>query len=150
MNLYILLHQDHEKARTLFGQLASVSEEEQDRRERLFSTLYRELDLHAEAEERYFYPRLRANEESREAAIAAIEDHKGMKRLLGALAAMDASTPEWTAKCRELRDACEAHIAGEEADLFPLARRVIGDEDAAGIAEDIESFKEEHAELEIG
>ncbi len=148
MNLYILLHQDHEKARTLFEQLASVPEEDQDRRERLFSTLYRELEFHAEAEERYFYPRLRANEETRESAFAAIEDHKGVKRLLGSLAAMDASTPEWTAKCRELRQECEAHIADEEGRLFPLARKVIGDEEAAGIAAVIESFKEEHTGVE--
>lgn len=149
MNLYIMLHQDHDKAKHLFEQLEGTGEEEQDRRERLYSTLYRELDLHSEAEERYFYSRLRSNEESRETALEAQDDHKGMKRLMGTLAAMDAGTPEWTAKCRELRETCEAHIAREEQELFPLARRVIGDEEAAGIAEDIESFKEEHAEIEI-
>jgi hemerythrin-like domain-containing protein len=36
----------------------------------------------------------------------------------------------------------------EEQELFPLAQKVLEDEEAAGIAEDIESFKEEHTELE--
>lgn len=149
MNLYMLLHQDHEKAKTLFGQLEATLEEEQDRRERLFSTLSRELNLHAEAEERYFYSRLKANEETRDATFGFLDDHKEMKRLLAALEAMDAGTPEWMAKCRELKEECEAHIVREEDELFPRARRIIEDEEAAGIAEDIESFKEEQAEIEI-
>ena len=150
MNLYLLLHQDHEKARTLFEQLEASGEDEGDRRERLFSTLYRELDLPAEAEEKFLYPRLKANEETRELALTSLDDHKEMKRLLSALASMDAGTPEWTAKCRALREECEAHILREEQEMFPRAQRAIEDEEAAGIAEDIESFKESQSEMEIG
>jgi iron-sulfur cluster repair protein YtfE (RIC family) len=150
MNLYILLHQDHDKARNLLEQLDASGEDEPERRERLFSTLSRELGLHSEAEERFFYSRLKSNDEARETALASLDDHKGMKQLLAELEAMDAGTPEWTAKCRELRAECEAHIQREERELFPLARRAIEDEEAAGIAEDIESFKEEHIGIEIG
>jgi len=149
MNLYMLLHQDHEKAKSLFAQLEATGEDEQDRRERLFSTLFRELNLHAEAEERYFYSRLKTNDETRETTLDSLGDHKEMKRLLAQMEATDAGTPEWTAKCRLLRNDCEEHIAREEAELFPKARRVIEDEEAAGIAEDIQSYKEEQAEIEI-
>ena len=149
MNLYILLHQDHDKARTLFEQLRASGEDEQDRRERLFQTLSRELNLHSEAEERFFYSRLKSNDETRETTSESLEDHKGLKRLLANLEAMDAGTPEWTAKGRELQDEFEAHVLLEEGELFPQARRVIEDEEAAGIAEDIQAFKEEHAEIEI-
>ena len=149
MNLYMLLHQDHENAKSLLAQLEASGEDEQDRRERLFSTLFRELSLHSEAEERYFYSRLKANDETRETTLESLDDHKGMKRLLAQLEGTDAGTPEWTAKCRELRAECEMHIAREEEELFPLARRVIEDEEAAGISEDIQAFKEEQAEIEI-
>jgi len=149
MNLYILLHQDHDKARTLFEQLRATGEEEQERRERLFQSLSRELNLHSEAEERFFYSRLKSNEATRGIASASLDDHKGLKRMLAGLDAMDAGTPEWTAKCLELQDECEAHILREEEELFPQARHVIEDEEAAGIAEDIQAFKEEHAEIEI-
>jgi iron-sulfur cluster repair protein YtfE (RIC family) len=150
MNLYILLHQDHDKARTLFEHLEASGEDESDRRERLFATLNRELSLHSEAEERFFYSRLKGNDGTRETTLESLDDHKAMKRLLAELEAMDTGTPEWTAKCRELRLECEAHIQREEQELFPLAQGVIEDEEAAGIAEDIEAFKEEHAEIEIG
>jgi len=149
MNLYMLLHQDHEKAKSLFAQLEASGEDEQDRRERLFSTLFRELNLHSDAEERYFYSRLKVSDETRETTLESLDDHKGMKRLLAALGRMDVGTPEWTAKCRQLREECEVHIAREEEELFPLARRIIEDEEAAGIAEDIEAYKEERAEIEI-
>ncbi len=149
MNLYMLLHQDHEKAKSLFAQLAATGEDEQDRRERLFSTLFRELNLHAEAEERYFYSRLKTNDETRDITLDSLGDHKEMKRLLAQMEATDAGAPEWTAKCRQLRSDCEDHMAREEEDLFPRARRIIEDEEAAGIAEDIQAYKEEQAEIEI-
>jgi len=149
MNLYVLLHQDHDKARNVFEQLEASGENEVDRRERLFATLSRELSLHSEAEERFFYDRLKANDGTREIALESLDDHRGMKRLLAELEAMDAGSPEWTAKCRELRLECETHIQREEQELFPLAQRAIGDEEAAGIAEDIEAFKEEHAGIEV-
>jgi iron-sulfur cluster repair protein YtfE (RIC family) len=150
MNLYLLLHQDHVNARSLFDQIEASGEDETELRERLFASLSRELDVHSGAEERFLYSRLKINDQARDAALEASEDHKGMKRMLAELGAMDPGTPEWTGKCRILRSECEAHILREERELFPLAQGVIGDEEAAGIAEDIEAFKEERAGIEIG
>jgi hemerythrin-like domain-containing protein len=143
-----MLHQDHDKVKSLFEQLEATGEDEESRRERLFSTLFRELDLHAEAEERYFYSRLKNNDDTREIVLESLAEHKTAKRLLAELDAMDKGTPEWTGKCRTLAEEIERHVEVEEQELFPLAQKVIGDEEAAGIAEDIESFKEEHSELE--
>src|SRR5690242_4844443 len=133
MNLYILLHQDHEKVKNLFEQLEATGEDEAARRERLFATLFRELELHAEAEERYFYGRLRVNDTARETVLESYDEHKGMKRMLGELDAMDKGTPAWTRKCAALREEVEAHILREEEDLFLMAQKVIEDEEAAGI-----------------
>jgi hemerythrin superfamily protein len=144
-----MLHQDHVQARSLFDQLETSGEDETELRERLFSSLSRELDLHSEAEERFLYSRLKSNDRARDSALESVDDHKGMKRLLAELGAMDPGSPEWTGKCRVLRSECEAHILREERDLFPLAQDVIGDEEAAGIAEDIEAYKEERAGIEI-
>jgi hemerythrin superfamily protein len=150
MNLYLLLHQDHVNVRSLFDQIEASGEEETELRERLFASLSRELDLHSEAEERFLYGRLRISDRARAPASQSLDDHKGMKRLLAELGAMDPGTPEWTGKCRVLRAECEAHILREERDLFPLAQEILGDEEAAGIAEDIGAYKEERAGIEIG
>ncbi len=149
MNLYIMLHQDHEKVKSLFEQLEASGEDEESLRERLFSTLQRELESHAEAEERFFYSRLKSNDITRDTVSASLSDHKSMKKALGELERMDKGTPVWTQKCMILREITEDHIQEEEERLFPMAQRVIEAEEAAGIAEDIEAFKEEHSELEL-
>lgn len=148
MNLYEMLHQDHEKAKDLFGRLEAAGDDDVNRREQLFFTLYRELDAHTQAEEKFLYSRLRNQENSRELTLESYDDHKVIRNLLGELEALDKGAPEWAARCRVLREAFERHVEMEERELFPLARKAIDEEEAAGIAEDIESFKEEHSELE--
>lgn len=148
MSLYELLHRDHEMAKSLFDQLEATGEDQERRRETLFSNLYRELDIHTQAEEKYFYSRLRGEADTRELTAESLDDHKLAKRLLGELDSMDKGTPEWRFKCRTLRDTVEGHVEMEEQQMFPMAQRILDDEEAAGIAEDIESFKEEHSELE--
>ena len=149
MNLYIMLHQDHEKVKNLFEQLEATGDDEDGRRERLFGTLFRELELHAESEERYFYDRLKVSDSTRGIVAESFDDHKGMKRLLAELSAKDKGTPAWARKCRALRAEVESHMLREEEELFPLAQKVIEDEEAAGIAEDIETWKEARAEVEF-
>jgi hemerythrin-like domain-containing protein len=148
MNLYELLHRDHEKIKSLFEQLEAAGEDRENRRESLFASLFRELDVHSQAEEKFFYSQLRSEDETRELTLESLDEHKMVRRLLGELESMDKGTPEWTAKCRTLRESVEGHVEMEEQELFPMAQRVLEDEEAAGIAEDIESFKEEHTELE--
>jgi hypothetical protein len=148
MNLYEMLHQDHEKVKNLFEQLEAAGEDQERRREQLFSSLFLELDAHSQAEERFFYSQLKSEDQTRELVLESLDDHKLIKRLLEELDSMDKGSPEWTSKCRILRENVEEHVRTEEADLFPLAREVFEDEEAAGIAEDIESFKEEYTELE--
>jgi hemerythrin-like domain-containing protein len=148
MNLYEMLHKDHDKVKSLFEQLDSWGEDHASRREALFSSLRQELEIHSEAEEKFFYSRLKGEADARELTLESLDDHKLVKRLLGELDSMDKGSPEWTAKCRTLRDSVEGHVEMEEQELFPMAQRLLDDEEAAGIAEDIESFKEEHTELE--
>lgn len=152
MNLYIMLHEDHEKLKSLLEQLeetGETGEAEVGRRERLFAALFRELDAHTEAETRYFYSRLKPNDLARAMVVESLDDHKDMQRILGELEAMDKGAPEWTRKCRSLREEVEGHILREEQDLFPVAQKVIEEEEAAGIAEDMEAWKEQRTELEL-
>jgi iron-sulfur cluster repair protein YtfE (RIC family) len=143
-----MLHQDHEKVRGLFAQLEAIGEEDDSRREQIFMSLYRELDLHSQAEEKFFYSQLKGEDETRELILESLDEHKAVKQLLDELEAMDKATPEWSSKLATLQENVEHHVQEEEGQLFPLAKKVLSDDEAAGIAEDIESFKEEHEQLE--
>lgn len=148
MNLYYLLETEHRRLRDLFRRMESAADGGPGSLAREFRTLARELLIHCEAEESFLYSRLRACDETRDAALESQADHKEMKRRIAALEAMDAAAPEWEPAARELRETCTRHFDRDERELFPRARLVIGDEEAAGIAEDIGIFKEEHAAVE--
>ena len=148
MNLYDLLHDDHEKVKGLFQQLEVIRESESAKRERVFSSLFQEVDVHAMAEERFFYSRLKNDEDTRELALEAMDEHKVITRLMEELDAMDKGSPEWRARLKVLRQDVEQHIRDEETELFPQARKVLDEDEADAIAEEIEAFKEEHSELE--
>jgi hemerythrin-like domain-containing protein len=143
-----MLHNDHEKVRSLFKQLEAAGDQQERRREQIFASLFLELDVHSQAEEKFFYSQLKSEEDARELVLESLDDHKLVKRMLEELDSMDKGTPEWMAKCLTLRDNVEQHVQMEERELFPLAQRTLEDEEAAGIAEDIESYREEHTELE--
>ena len=148
MNLYEMLHRDHEKVKELFIQLERSGMSDDSRREQLFASLYRELNIHSQAEEKFLYSQLKGEEETRELILESLDEHKDMKKSLDKLESMDKATAEWTVTLRTLRENVEHHVEEEENELFPRARKVLEEDEAAGIAEDIESYKEEHTELE--
>jgi hemerythrin superfamily protein len=148
MNLYELLHRDHAKVDSLFGELEKAGESDDSRREQLFSSLYRELDIHTQAEEKFFYSRLKGEEEARELVLESLDDHKDMMKRLHELDAMDKGSAGFSEQLRNLKDIVQGHFSEEENELFPRARKALEEDEAAGIAEDIEAFKEEHTELE--
>jgi hemerythrin superfamily protein len=148
MNLYELLHRDHAKVDSLFGELEKSGESDDSRREQLFSSLYRELDVHTQAEEKFFYSRLKGEEETRELVLESLDEHKDVIKRLHELDAMDKGGDEFIGGLRDLKDIVQHHFSEEENELFPRARKALEEDEAAGIAEDIEAFKEEHTELE--
>src|SRR5687767_11937265 len=113
MNLYEMLHRDHERVRDLFEQLERTAEADGSHREQLFSALHRELDIHSQAEEKFFYSQLKGEDETREIVLEGLDEHRDVKKLLGELEAMDKGTAEWTAKLATLKENVEHHVAEE-------------------------------------
>jgi hypothetical protein len=131
MDVYKLLHEDHLKVKSLFRELEDTTERAVKTREHLFANLKTELTLHAEAEERFFYPRL-----------------EPVKTLLTEHDSDDKGTEQWAAKLTVLKENVEHHVKEEEEELFKKAKKVLSSEDAESIAEEIEAYKEEYSELE--
>jgi hemerythrin superfamily protein len=147
MDLYGLLHQDHEKVKSLFEALEKTTERAGRKREELFAKLNAELTLHSQAEEKCLYPRLKDEKETREITLEALEEHKVVKKLLKELDAMEKDSEEWAAKLKVLMENVEHHVEEEEKELFKQAKAVLSSEEAEEIAEEIDAYKEEHSEL---
>jgi len=148
MIVYELLKKDHKKVKALFAQLEKTDESQAEEREELFHTLHQELSIHAAAEEKFFYPALKNEEESEEIALEAVEEHKVVKKLLKELDVNGKGTKEWAAKLKVLQENVEHHVKEEEGELFEKAEDVLDDEEAKRIGEEIEAFKAEQTELE--
>jgi hemerythrin superfamily protein len=148
MDLYKLLHEDHQKVKSLLKELEDTTERAEKTRDRLIREVEMELTIHSEAEEKYVYPRLQGLSETKELAYEAIEEHKVVKTLLTELVSEPKGTAEWTAKLSVLKENVEHHIEEEEGPLFTKAKRSLSREDAERIGDDVMAYKEEHSEVQ--
>ena len=145
MDVYKLLQDDHRKVKTLLKELDETTERAEKTREHLIRKIEMELTVHSEAEEKFFYPLLQGPKATKDLAYEALAEHKVVKQLLSELVAEPKGTSEWTAKASVLKENVEHHIEEEESELFPQARKILSQEEAESIGEEVEDYKEEHA-----
>lgn len=141
MDLYQLLRQDHQKVKRLFERIDDTFGATTKSRERLFSELKQELELHSELEESHFYPALEQQEELQDLIEDAREEHAEMAELLAALDEGDKDDEEWASQLEELRETVETHVEEEEGEIFPKAQELLDQGRADAIAQAIEQEK---------
>src|SRR4029079_6374980 len=110
-------------------------------KKQIFSRLKSELDVHANIEERIFYPALENKEEARDITLEAYEEHKVVKDLLGELASGNAPDDEWDAKLTVLKENVEHHVEEEEGELFGKARKVLSRQQIEELGVEMEAAK---------
>lgn len=129
MNAFQLLKEDHQKVSGIFQQLEPTTERAEKTRTELFAKLKEELDIHAQIEEKIFYPSIKQAAETREIVLEGFEEHHVIKTLLGELAAMPVDTEEWAAKLKVLQENVEHHVEEEEGEMFQKARQVLSEDE---------------------
>ncbi|MEP6886998.1 MAG: hemerythrin domain-containing protein [Nitrospirales bacterium] len=120
-NVVELLRKDHEKVKMLFREFESAEEAEQ--KMKIVQQAISELEVHASAEEKIFYPAVR--KDSPDAAPnlnESLEEHHVMKFLLGELRDMSPGDERFDAKFTVLAENVKHHIKEEESELFARAR----------------------------
>jgi hemerythrin superfamily protein len=142
MNAFTLLKEDHKKVAGILEKIDSTTERGVKTREDLFTQLKTELDVHARIEETIFYPALENADETRDITLEAFEEHRLVKQLLGELENMDKSDEQWTARFTVLKEQIEHHVEEEEGEMFPKARKVLGEEEAEALGTRLEEAKQ--------
>ena len=112
--------------------------------EQLFAQLREELELHAHAEERVWYPALREAEGTQELVEEALDDHELVQDLLDELTASCIDDAAWNEKLEVLEEHVEDHIEEEESDIFDVALQLFSAEQAAELAQRWQIAKQEH------
>jgi len=143
MNAFTLLKADHKKVAGILEKLDSTTERGVKTREELFTQLKTELDVHARIEETIFYPALAEVDETRDITLEAFEEHRLVKQLLSELESMPKDDEQWTAKFTVLKENVEHHVEEEEGEMFPKARKVLGEEGAETLGTRMEKAKNE-------
>ena len=141
MNAFQLLKEDHQKVSGIFQQLEPTTERAEKTRTELFAKLNEELTIHAQIEEKVFYPAIKEAAETREIVLEGFEEHHVVKMLLKELESMPVDTEQWAAKLKVLQENVEHHVEEEEQEMFQKARQVLSEDDIDRLGAQMEEMK---------
>ena len=135
MDALEILKSDHHKVRNLF-ELIRRSDSAEEKRD-IFDRIKDELDLHSHLEETIFYPALADYDEVKELLEDSYEEHQEITDLLEEIDETDDEDEEaqggqgsmFDDDIEELIDNVEYHVNKEEAELFPIVRRILSQAD---------------------
>ena len=118
MNVIDILKKDHRTVRDLFNQLEGTRGA--TAKAALARKICLELSVHAEAEERIFYPAARGvlSGASDAAVQGAVAEHRSLKALIAEIAASSAEDSLFDARLALLREHVEQHMLEEEHGMF--------------------------------
>jgi len=136
MDAIELLKEDHQRVEKIFSAM-----EKKENRQKMFPELDRELSVHAEIEEKIFYPATKEAEPTRDLVLESIEEHKQIKMVLADLEQADMTTDVWGAALKVLEEDVMHHVGEEENELFPRVRKVLSKEQLQDLGARMEELK---------
>jgi hemerythrin superfamily protein len=144
MNAIDLLMSQHREVEERFSEFQAA--EDEDECEEAFQQIADQLAMHAEIEEKIFYPACKAKA-TEDQLRESLEEHLAVKRLIADLVALDPKDEQFEAKMDVLKEQVEHHVEEEENTLFPKVRKLLGEEQLLALAGEMAALM---AELEHG
>jgi len=139
MSLRTLMQASPIKANELFARLSETSDGAVKTREKLFTELKAELELHSGLEEQHLFPVLRRNAETKEIVSDAIKDNRELRAKLAELEALPKNDEAFPERLKELQKTFRQHVRDEKQELLPAVQRALSEEQVQGVAEKIEA-----------
>ena len=118
MNIFESIRKDHDTQRDLLDQLVNTSGDTK-LRDNIYKKLKKELEVHADAEERHFYKPLISNDMMQEKARHGIAEHHEIDEI-----STDYDSSAWLKYAKDLKEKVEHHLEDEEHTFFQLAGKV--------------------------
>lgn len=118
MNIVEIITMDHRKVDTIFMEIEKT--EDPQKLQEFFGQLYKDLSVHAEAEEQIVYPAVRSYYTDTQELY---DEQAEMKQTLAKIKAMSPTSADFKAQIQQLKTAVQAHVKQEEGDMFPQIRR---------------------------
>lgn len=125
-DIITLLKADHKEVKALLKQL--TAEEDSENCDELFERLYASVKAHAKFEEEEVYPLLEQEDDTKDLALEAYEEHLQVVVLLEALREMEDDDEKCAAKMSVLSENLNHHIKEEETELLPQLKKAVSSE----------------------
>ena len=142
MNAIDLLEQQHREVEELFEEFEGAGDGAVKTKERLCREISNALAIHAEIEEKLFYPESK-QENTEEILRESVEEHLAMKRVLADLLETEVEDDQFDAKMTVLKEQVEHHVGEEEKDLFPKVRKACSKDELEDLGERMQTMAEE-------
>jgi hemerythrin-like domain-containing protein len=147
MDAIALLKADHKEVEGLFKQVEALGDTAHASRGKLFRKIDAALSVHAEIEEKIFYPALKAktklNTEPSNEVFEAYEEHANVKSMLAKLEATDPGDDTYNAKLQVLTELVKHHVKEEETEMFKQARQLLEKAELADLGARLETAKKQ-------
>lgn len=142
MNATDLLKGDHDRVKEMFDRFRDLGAGERAEKQRLFHRIADALEIHAELEERIFYPAVRSgkSEDAMEITLEAFEEHKIVQTLLRQIRSLSRGDARKDAKMKVLMESVEHHIEEEEDEIFGEAAD-LGDERLEDLGDQMQALQ---------
>ena len=144
MNAIDLLKTDHEKVKGILNQLSESTDRALKKRAELLDKLELEITIHTQLEEQILYPAFKeaGGKEKDEMYYEAKEEHRTVDSLvLPDLKSTDPSTPEFAGRVKVVKELLEHHIEEEETEMFPQAKKLLGNAKLEELGKEMEVMK---------
>lgn len=144
MNAIELLKTDHEKVKGILNQLSESTNRALKKRAELLEKLELEITIHTQLEEQILYPAFKeaGGKEQDEMYYEAKEEHRTVDSLvLPDLKSTDPSTPEFAGRVKVVKELLEHHIEEEETEMFPQAKKLLGNAKLEELGKEMEVMK---------
>jgi hemerythrin superfamily protein len=133
-----LLKADHKAVKALFKKFAALKDDadsdSSDEKLAIIQSICAALTAHTTIEEEIFYPAVREAIDDADLMDEALVEHAGAKDLVAQLEGMDAEEDLFDAKVTVLGEQIDHHVAEEEGEMFPKAKKANLDLEKLGAA----------------
>ncbi|EAQ40736.1 hemerythrin domain-containing protein [Polaribacter sp. MED152] len=143
MNIFEQIRKDHDTQRDLLDKLVDTSGDSK-KRDEIYKALKKELEVHADAEERHFYKPLISNDMMQEKARHGIAEHHEIDELIEKLDDTDYDSSAWLKFAKQLKEKVEHHLEDEEQVFFQLAGKVFTEKEKTSLAKDYTNYMEQN------
>ena len=139
MNIQTVIRLDHNKTNTIFTEIGATKDPQ--KLQEYFGQLYKDLLVHAQAEEEVVYPKVRSfygDDNTQE----LYDEQAQMKQMLDEIKSIDpANADEFRSKVKDLMEAVGDHIRQEESTMFAAIDNNCSDEQKEQMATEFKAAK---------